>query len=106
RSRLVRAEWIARQGVAYACKGPRPGAAADLPVFASTAFPLELFRRVQCTKKRGVAIDINQMISANVTCLQRQKTGRINIALARDEYNAIAIADPETAIDRALSDLI
>ena len=68
---LVRTEWIAGQRITRKCESPRPGTAAYPGVLASTAFALELSGRMQRTQKRGMAVNIHEMIEAHVASYKR-----------------------------------
>jgi hypothetical protein len=104
--RLERTEGIAGQRVTRKCEGPRTGTTAYPAVLASTAFALELTGGMQGTQKRGMPVNINEMIDAHVASYERQETGRVNVTFAGYKYDAIAVANPKSAIDRALLDLV
>ena len=51
-------------------------------------------------------VNIYEMIDARVASYESQETGRVNVTLAGDKYDAVALANPKSTIDRALLDLV
>src|SRR6516165_4413046 len=60
---------------------------------------------MQQSKNRSAAIDFHDAVRSHVSSDLWKKTGRTNVASARNEHDAVAVADSETARGLATLDL-
>lgn len=105
-ARFIRAERVARQRITTKRKGSRTGASTYLRKFALATLAAEFSRTMQSAEKRGMTIDIDEMIAAHVAGLNRQKAGWIDIALIGNENYPVSITDFKPARNGALLDFI
>ena len=61
---------------------------------------------MQQSKNRSAPIDFHDAVRSHVSSDLWKKTGRTNVASARNEHNAVAIADSETTGRFAVPDLL
>ena len=54
---------------------------------------------------RRVAIDVDQVVDADVAGGERKESGGVDVALVGDEHDAVAVADAEAAVDGGALDL-
>lgn len=99
------AKRIRRQWIPGGSESPRAGPAAKRPELAHATVTVEVAGIVKLFEEGRMAIDIDQGILADIAGCQRQEARRTNIPGARDEYDAVAVANSETAADTAAFDL-
>lgn len=59
---------------------------------------------MQRNEKRGMPVNIHEMIAAHVASHERQEAGRVDVTLVGNKYDTVAIADSKSTIDRGLLD--
>ena len=80
------------QGVAIAeGKGASAASAADMTIFADTAFAFEGVGVPKCAEQRRVLIHVDQRIAGEYAAADGQEAARINLADMADEHDSAAI---------------
>ena len=102
---LVVAEGIAGQGVAGGGEGAGAGAAAEGAELAVATLAFEQVGIVQRLEHGGVAVDVLQLVVADVAEGEGKEAGGADVSLVGDEHDAVAVADAEAAIDGRALDL-
>src|SRR5579875_153316 len=77
-----------------------------MAILALAALAPEARGVMERTKERGVAVNVNQMVRADVAGSQRKKTGRIDLALTGDENDAVTVANFKSPVDGATLDFL
>ena len=103
---LISTEWIGRQRVPGSAKRPRSRSAAKRVILAVPAPVLKRHRIVQRLERRMIAINIRNLILANVADYQRKESSRTDIASMRDKHDAVSITDAESPVSPAAFDLL
>lgn len=88
------AEWFGLEIIPGERICSRTGAAADLPVLADPALPLEEVAVAELAEEGGVAVDLDDVVPPHIPGRHGEEPRRKDIAGVADEEEAVAVVDP------------